>query len=85
MRSCLSHVQPGHAWLSQHYKWGLDKVFWEQNHSHAIIIEVSTLRNTLGMLGRIGATLGLDFRIFMLEHSVIALPFLLDRNFCLCL
>ena len=32
-------MQPGHAWLTQHYKWGLDRVFSERNHSHAIIIE----------------------------------------------
>ena len=32
-------VQPGHAWLSQHYKWALDRVFLEQGHSHVIIVE----------------------------------------------
>ena len=32
-------VQPGHAWLTQHYKWGLDRVFFRGNHSHVIIIE----------------------------------------------
>lgn len=32
-------LQPGHAWLSQHYKWALDRVFLEQQHSHAIIVE----------------------------------------------
>ncbi|KAK9811645.1 hypothetical protein WJX72_007588 [[Myrmecia] bisecta] len=31
--------QAGHAWLSQHYKWGLDRVFLERGHSHAIIVE----------------------------------------------
>lgn len=31
--------QPGHAWLSQHYKWGLDKIFLEEGRTHAIIIE----------------------------------------------
>ena len=32
-------MQPGHAWLSQHYKWGLDRVFLERGHSHVIIVE----------------------------------------------
>ena len=32
-------VQPGHAWLTQHYKWGLDRLLLEHGHSHAIIIE----------------------------------------------
>ena len=32
-------LQPGHAWLSQHYKWALDRVFLEKQHSHAIIVE----------------------------------------------
>ena len=32
-------MQPGHAWLTQHYKWGLDRVFFQGNHSHVIIIE----------------------------------------------
>lgn len=36
--SC-SVVQPGHAWLSQHYKWALDRAFLEQGHSHVIIVE----------------------------------------------
>ena len=32
--------QPGHAWLSQHYKWGLERLFEPQRrHSHAIICE----------------------------------------------
>lgn len=35
----LSPDQPGHAWLTQHYKWGLNRVFLERNHSHAIILE----------------------------------------------
>ena len=34
-----SVVQPGHAWLSQHYKWALDRAFLEQGHSHVIIVE----------------------------------------------
>lgn len=32
-------MQPGHAWLTQHYKWALDRIFIERNHSHAIILE----------------------------------------------
>ena len=32
-------MQPGHAWLSQHYKWGLDRVFLERGHSHVIVVE----------------------------------------------
>ena len=32
-------AQPGHAWLAQHYKWGLDRVFLERKHSHVIIVE----------------------------------------------
>lgn len=31
--------QPGHAWLSQHYKWGLDRIFLDEKHNYAIIIE----------------------------------------------
>ena len=39
--SFLRHflMQPGHAWLSQHYKWALDKAFLEKQHSHVIIVE----------------------------------------------
>lgn len=32
-------MQPGHAWLAQHYKWGLDRAFLEKSHSHVIILE----------------------------------------------
>lgn len=32
-------VQAGHAWLSQHYRWGLGRVFEERGHRHAIILE----------------------------------------------
>ncbi len=35
----LGHNQPSHAWLAQHYKWALDKVFIERAHSHVIIVE----------------------------------------------
>ena len=31
-------MQAGHAWLSQHYRWGLKKVF-QEGHSHVIILE----------------------------------------------
>jgi alpha-1,3-mannosyl-glycoprotein beta-1,2-N-acetylglucosaminyltransferase len=34
----LGPKQAGHAWLAQHYKWGLDKLFQEK-HSHAVIVE----------------------------------------------
>ena len=32
-------MQEGHAWLAQHYKWGLDRAFIERQHSHVIIVE----------------------------------------------
>ena len=32
-------MQPGHAWLARHYKWGLDRVFLQRKHSHVIIVE----------------------------------------------
>ena len=32
-------LQEGHAWLAQHYKWGLDRAFIERQHSHVIIVE----------------------------------------------
>lgn len=35
----LGPNQPGYAWLAQHYKWGLDRVFSHQMHSHAVIVE----------------------------------------------
>jgi len=31
--------QGGAAWISQHYKWGLTRLF-AHNHSHAIILEL---------------------------------------------
>jgi hypothetical protein len=31
--------QAGHAWLAQHYKWGLDRAFLKRQHSHVIVIE----------------------------------------------
>ncbi len=34
-----SDLQAGHAWLSQHYRWGLSKLFEEKGHTHAIILE----------------------------------------------
>ncbi|KAK9847547.1 hypothetical protein WJX84_001936 [Apatococcus fuscideae] len=38
--AALGDKQPGHAWLSQHYKWGLERLFEPQRrHSHAIICE----------------------------------------------
>ncbi len=36
--SCVK-LQEGHAWLAQHYKWGLDRAFIERHHSHVIVIE----------------------------------------------
>lgn len=42
---CFDHVclflrpQPGHAWLTQHYKYGLDHLFLQRRHSHAVIVE----------------------------------------------
>ena len=35
----LGPQQPGHAWLAQHYKWAIDKVFLERHHTHVIIVE----------------------------------------------
>ena len=37
-RALLGPKQQGQAYLAQHYKWALDRVF-ERNHSHAIIVE----------------------------------------------
>lgn len=35
----LGRNQPGHAWLAQHYKWAIDRIFLERRHSHLIIAE----------------------------------------------
>ncbi|KAI3435729.1 hypothetical protein D9Q98_001787 [Chlorella vulgaris] len=35
----LGGAQAGHAWLAQHYKWGLDRVFLERGHSHVVVVE----------------------------------------------
>ena len=35
----LGSKQPGHAWLAQHYKWAIDRIFHERGHSHVIIAE----------------------------------------------
>ena len=35
----LGRNQPGHAWLAQHYKWAIDRIFLEKKHSHLIIAE----------------------------------------------
>ena len=35
----LQHLQAGHAWLSQHYRWGLNRLFKEEGHTHAIVLE----------------------------------------------
>ena len=32
-------LQAGHAWLSQHYRWALSRLFEEEGHTHAIILE----------------------------------------------
>ena len=37
--AALAAGQAGHAWLAQHYKWGLDKVFLEEQHSHVVVVE----------------------------------------------
>jgi hypothetical protein len=37
--AALAAEQAGHAWLAQHYKWGLDKVFLEEQHSHVVVVE----------------------------------------------
>ena len=36
---CMFSLQAGHAWLSQHYRWALSRLFEEQGHTHAIILE----------------------------------------------
>lgn len=35
----LGAHQQGHAWLAQHYKWAIDRIFKEKAHSHIIIAE----------------------------------------------
>jgi alpha-1,3-mannosyl-glycoprotein beta-1,2-N-acetylglucosaminyltransferase len=37
--AALGAGQAGHAWLAQHYRWGLDRLFLERRHSHAVIVE----------------------------------------------
>lgn len=37
-------LQPGHAWLAQHYKYGLERTFTELAHSHVIILEDDMVR-----------------------------------------
>lgn len=32
-------MKPGHAYVAQHYKWTLDRIFLERGHSHAIVLE----------------------------------------------
>lgn len=48
--------QPGHAWLAQHYKWGLDRVFNERGHSHVIIVEDDMLFSPGGCCWEVGET-----------------------------
>ena len=32
--------QPGHAWLAQHYRWGLGRAFdRKRGHSHVVVVE----------------------------------------------
>ena len=38
-------LQPGHAWLAQHYKYGLERTFTELAHSHVIILEDDMVRS----------------------------------------
>lgn len=38
-RPLLTPDQPGTAYLAQHYKWVFDRLFFEQKHSHVIVIE----------------------------------------------
>ena len=37
--AALGPRQQGHAWLAQHYKWGMDRVFLEEGHSHVVVVE----------------------------------------------
>ena len=33
-------AQPGQAWLAQHYRWGLGRVFdGKRRHSHVVVLE----------------------------------------------
>jgi hypothetical protein len=34
----LGAKQPGHAWLTQHYRWAMDEVFL-RGHSHVVVVE----------------------------------------------
>jgi hypothetical protein len=43
--------QGGPAWISQHYKWGLGRVFEERNHSHAIVLEEDMVFSPGGFWG----------------------------------
>jgi hypothetical protein len=54
--------QGGPAWISQHYKWGLSRVFEDRNHSHAIMLEEDMLLSPgeqppTGLLGGTGWTM----------------------------
>lgn len=47
----LGGAQAGHAWLAQHYKWGLDRVFLERGHSHVVVVEDDMLFSPGGWQG----------------------------------
>lgn len=39
-RICPLPSQPGHAWLAQHYRWGLGRAFdRKKGHSHVVVVE----------------------------------------------
>lgn len=39
-RFCPLPSQPGHAWLAQHYRWGLGRAFdRRRGHSHVVVVE----------------------------------------------
>ena len=53
----LSPKQQGQAYLAQHYKWALDRVLLERNHSHAIVLEDDMARTPIPAHARPDATL----------------------------
>lgn len=45
----LSKTQEPQAYIAQHYKYALDKIFLEYNHSHAIILEDGEIKISKGI------------------------------------
>lgn len=38
-RPLIDERQGGTAYLAQHYKWALDRLFIDYNHSHVVVLE----------------------------------------------